>query len=400
MPSPLLAHWSLDPAVVFLNHGSFGACPRVVMEEQTRLRAQMERQPVQFFSRELGPLLDDARRELASFVGGDPELLAFVPNATTAVNAVLRSLDLAPGDELLTLSHAYNACRNALTYVADRTGARVVVVDVPFPLQDEEQVMTAVLDAVTSRTRLALLDHITSPTGLVLPLERLVRALRARGVESLVDGAHAPGHVALDLKALDAAWYTGNCHKWLFAPKGAAFLHVRRDLRDDVRPTVISHGANAPTHERSRYHLEFDWAGTTDFTPYLSIPAGLRFGAALVPGGWEGLRQRNRALALAARSLLCERLDVQPPCPDDMIGALASVPLPDGEGEKPGGTFPVDPLQRALLARFAVEVPIVAFPRWPKRLVRVSAQAYNSVEDYRTLADGLSVLLTERQVSS
>jgi isopenicillin-N epimerase len=392
-PSALADRWLLDPDVVFLNHGSFGACPREVLDEQRALRERMERQPVQFFVRDLEGLVDDARAALGEFVGAPAPQLAFVPNATAAVNAVLRSFELQPGDELLTTSHAYNACRNALEFVAARADARVVVADAPFPVSSAAEVVEAVVSRATRRTRLALLDHITSPTGLVWPIAELVQALSERGVETLIDGAHAPGHVPLDLRALGATYYTGNCHKWLFAPKGAAFLFVDESRLDSVRPIAISHGANSPRADRSRFLVEFDWTGTDDPTPFLCIPAGLRFGAGLLEGGWPALMERNRALALQARDVLCEARGVSPPSPDAMIGALAAVPLPDGEGDPPASALYADPLQDALRERFSIEVPIVPFPRWPHRLVRVSAQAYNTVEQYRWLAEALDACL-------
>jgi isopenicillin-N epimerase len=385
--------WTLDPGVTFLNHGSFGACPAAVLEAQERLRARMEREPVSFFVRDLEGLLDAARAELAAFLGADPGDLVFVPNATAGANAVLRSLRFEPGDEVLTTTHAYNACRNALAFAAERAGARVVVADVPFPLSSAGAVVEAVLACVGPRTRLALLDHVTSPTGLVFPIERLVRELADRGVDTLVDGAHAAGMLPLDLRAVGAAYYTGNCHKWLCAPKGAGFLHVRRDRQAAVRPLSISHGANSPRTDRTRFQLEFDWTGTDDPTPYLCVPEAIRWLGSLLPGGWTEVRERNHRLALEARRILCAALRVPLPCPDDMIGALAAVPLPDGSPGVPASPLYGDPLQELLFERYAVEVPVVPWPAPPKRLVRVSAQLYNTEADYHRLADALGRVL-------
>ncbi len=205
--------WQLDPTVTFLNHGAFGACPSAVLAQQQAFRQQLELEPLRFVMREFEPLLDTARAALAAFVNADPADLVFVPNATTGVNSVLRSLTFEAGEELLSTSHAYNACRNALAFVAQRWSAKIVVVDVPFPVEHAEQIVQAVLDCVTSRTRLALLDHITSPTALIFPIQRLVKALAQHGIDSLVDGAHAPGMVPLNLLDIGAAYYTGNCHK-------------------------------------------------------------------------------------------------------------------------------------------------------------------------------------------
>jgi isopenicillin-N epimerase len=269
----------------------------------------------------------------------------------------------------------------------------VVVARVPFPLADEAGVLDVVLGAVTPRTRLALLDHVTSPTGLVLPLTRLVAALEARGVDTLVDGAHAPGMLALDLQALGAHYYAGNCHKWLCAPKGAAFLWVRRDRQAAIRPLIVSHGANSPRTDRSRFRLEFDWTGTHDPTAYLAVPQAIQTLGEAVPGGWPALMARNRALALEARTLLCAALGVAPPSPEAMIGALAAVPLPDGPRPVPPAR---DPLQVALFERFAIEVPVIAWPTSPRRLLRVSCQLYNTRGQYTRLAEAVSALLARR----
>jgi isopenicillin-N epimerase len=391
--NPLRSHWTLDPEVRFLNHGSFGACPKPVLAEQEELRARIEREPVLFLARELEQRLDEVRSSLAPFLGVAPEDVVPVSNATTGVNAVLRSLELRPGDEILLTDHGYNACRNTAEFVAEREGARVTVARVPFPLRTGDEVLEAVFAAVGPRTVLALLDHVTSPTGIVFPIAELVAGLRERGVETLVDGAHAPGMLPLDLRALDAAYYTGNLHKWVCAPKGAAFLHVRRDLQRRIRPQVLSHGANSPRSDRSRFLLEFDFTGTDDPTAFLCVPACLRFLGGLFPGGWEELRRRNRELVLRARGLLCESLGVQPPAPESMIGSLATVPLPDGAPAARPDAFAIDPLQRALFERHRIEVPVFPWPAPPRRFVRVSAAAYNAMPEYEALAGALGAEL-------
>jgi isopenicillin-N epimerase len=379
-------HWTLDPQITFLNHGSFGATPSVVLERQNELRAQMEREPVRFFVRELEPLLDQARRTLAEFIGADPEGLAFVPNATAGVNAVLRSLDLDKFDELLVTDQEYNASRNALEYVAGMAGAKIVVVEIPFPIESADVVVERVLAAVTDRTRLLLIDHITSQTALIFPIERIVKEVASRGVDTLVDGAHAPGFLPLDVRAIGAAYYTGNLHKWVCAPKGAAFLYVRENRRRSVHPVAISHGANATREDRSRYLLEFDWTGTFDPTAWLCVPDALAF--MHEHGGWAEVMRRNRALALLARDLLCDALQIAKPAPDDMLGAMAAVPLPDGTQHIAPSLYG-DPLQDKLLFAHAIEVPIVPWPAPPKRVLRVSAQLYNELGDYERLAAAL-----------
>src|SRR5262245_56474118 len=322
------ALWPLERGLAFLNHGSYGACPREVLETQAALREEMEAEPVRFLGRELDDRLDAAREALAAFVGADADDLAFVSNATSGVNAVLRSLAFSPSDELLTTDHAYQACRNTLDYVASRSGAAVTVAVVPFPVSSPDAIVAVVMAKVTPRTRLALLDHITSPTGCILPVERLIAELSRRGVETLVDGAHAPGMVPVDLRTLGATYYSANCHKWICAPKGSAFLWVRRDRQADIHPLTISHGATGEHPGRTRFRLEFDWTGTQDPTAWLSVPKAIDYMGKLVSGGWPALMARNRALALAARELLCAAAGTPPGCPEEMIGSLASVILP------------------------------------------------------------------------
>jgi isopenicillin-N epimerase len=381
--------WPLDPAITFLNHGSYGACPKAVLEHQAALRAELEAEPVLFLGRSLDARLDVARARLAAFVGADPDDLAFVTNATGGVNAVLRSLAFSPGDELLTTDHCYAACKNTLDYVAGRLGAKVNVAVVPFPLSSPDEVVAAVLAKATPKTKLALLDHITSPTALVLPIAKLVSELAARGIDTVVDGAHGPGMVPLDLTALGAAYYTGNCHKWLCTPKGSAFLWVRRDRQAAVHPLTISHGHTGEREGRTRFRLEFDWMGTSDPTAWLTVPMAIDYLGALLPGGWPALMARNRALALEGRALLCAAAGTPPVCPEEMVGSIASVRLADSPLKKPAWRQP-DPLQPRLFGEWGIEVPIMRWPAAPKRLIRISAQLYNRREQYVRLAGALA----------
>jgi isopenicillin-N epimerase len=399
------APWLLEPDISFLNHGSFGACPAPVIEAQRAWRQRMEAEPVRFLGRELEGHLDEARREVAAFLGADADGLAFVPNATTGVNAVLASLRFEPGDELLANDHEYNATLNALHAAARRDGAKVVIVHIGFPIADPSQVVEAYLDAVTPRTRLALVSHVTSPTALVLPVAQLVRELDRRGVDTLVDGAHAPGMLPLDLAALGAAYWTGNGHKWLCAPKGSGVLHVRADVRHRVRPLVISHAANDDRTDRSRFLQGFDWTGTGDPTAYLSMPAAIRYVGGLHEAGWSGLMEANRALAREGRTRICHALDTPAAAPDTMLGSMAAIPL----GAVAPNAAAAQRLQALLFDEDRIEVPVIAWPvkaalapgAAPSRtLIRISAQRYNRPEEYEWLADRLSTRLRERSPRS
>lgn len=397
LPASVAQQWTLDPGVTYLNHGSYGACPLPVLDVQQELRARLERQPMHFMARELPPLWDEALATLARFVHCEARDLVFVPNATAGVNAVLRALRFAPSDELLTTQHAYNACRNALDYVASQTGARVVVACVPFPLRDASLAVDAVLGAVTAKTKLVLLDHVTSPTGLVFPLAACVAALKARGIDTLVDGAHALGMMPLNLKELGAAYYTANCHKWLCAPKGAAMLYVDAERQQYIQPLVVSHGYNAPHAPLSRFRTAFDWPGTHDPTAYLCVPAAINFMGALLPGGWPAIYGHNTLLVRAARRALCATLGCVTPAPDALLGSLASVPLPPSAASTALASpldWP-DPWQRRLWETYRIEVPVFVWPRAPSRYLRISAQVYNCREHYERLASALTELMAD-----
>lgn len=378
--------WALEPGTRHLNHGSFGAVLEEVIELQTAWRLRLEANPTRFVFRELQSAIDRSRDEVAGFVGADPAGIVPVRNATSGVASVLRSLEPTIGsrDQILTTAHDYNAIRQILEFTALRTGAEVVVATVPFPLASPQDVTEAVIDRVTGRTRLAVIDHVTSPTALVYPIEEIVAALEP-DVPVLVDGAHGPGQVGLELDRLGASWYTGNLHKWVCAPKGAAFLHSRSDRLEMTVPTVISHGYNAPAAEPGdRYRLLFDWLGTDDFSAWAVVPDVLRLVGGLEAGGWDAVMKRNHELVLEGRRVIADALGTELPAPDEMIGTMAAIQMPDGEGPDPGSEL--SPLMGDLIDRDFATL-IMNWPAWPRQLLRISAHQYNNFEEYRALAE-------------
>ena len=390
-----VATWQLDPDVVHLNHGSFGACPIEVLERQSELRAELESNPVAFMLHRYQPALEEARSAMADFVGAEPEGLVFVANATYGVNSVLRSLEpgWSTGDEILITSHTYNACANAVRASAARVGASVVVADLPFPVSGPDEVVAAITGAVTDRTALVLVDHVTSPTAIRLPVEEIVATIDPR-IPVLVDGAHAPGMIDVDLADLGAAFYTANCHKWLCSPKGAAFLWVAEPYRHLAMPASVSHGYNDGwPGSGSRFHAQFDWTGTDDPTARLCLPTALQVMADHHPDGWPGVRAANHALVLAGRDVVAEALGVDRPAPDAMLGSIAALSVPAAAEPSPS-IF--DPLAEALHTRWSIEVPVFAWPESPRRLLRISAQQYNTIDDYRALATAVEAEMGRR----
>ena len=364
--------WALDPDFLTVNHGSYGATPRIVLAAQDEWRRRMEAQPTRFFSRELPGALRDAAAVLAGALSAEADDVVFVPNATTGCNAVLRSMRLSAGDEILHASHVYNAVRNTMVYVAERSGAKVVSAELPFPRPDKKTVLANIEKAITKNTRIAVIDHITSPSGLVLPIAEIVALCHAAGVPVLVDGAHGPGQVPLDLKTLDADWYVGNCHKWWSAPKGCGFLYARGDRRTELHPVTISHGYGAG------FTKEFDWTGTIDPTAYLALPAALDFFNRL---GGVALMERNRLLAAEAGALLASTLGTEVGARPEMAGAMALVRLPFDMSPTREAVIPV----RAILQAAGTDCPVHGLAGGP--WLRLSAYAYNEMADYKRLAE-------------
>lgn len=367
--------WTLDPTVHYLNHGSFGATPRTVLAAQARLRTELELEPIEFLGRQWPARVAAVRERLARFVGASPEGLCLVPNATTGVQAAIDAVDWRAGDEVVVGDHGYNAVKQALRRLADQRGVEVVQARIPFPLADREQVVGAFAAAIGPRTRLVVVDHVTSATALVCPVYELVALSRARGVAILVDGAHAPGMLPLDLDSLGADFYTGNLHKWVCAAKGTALLYVAAPWRSRVHAPVTSHGYGLGLH------AEFDWPGTFDPTAWLSLPEALDHGGAL---GWPTLRAHNHALVQEGRERVARALGVTLPHPDDpaLYGSMAAIPFPAGApGDGPA-------LTARMYAQHRVEVPFTSYDG--RVWIRVSGQAYNAPGDYSALASALA----------
>ena len=385
--------WSLDPDVLHLNHGSFGACPSRILERNTQLRQQMESNTSRFFEQELPELFETAREALGLFLGAPAQDLVFVDNATTGVSTVLANLDLTDGDRILVTDHGYNACSNAARYFANRASAEIDVINLRFPGSDANEIVEEILGACTARTRLLLIDHITSPTALIMPLEVIIPAVQQRGIQVLVDGAHAPGMLPLRLTELGADYYTGNCHKWMCAPKGTAFLYIRPEHQLKFHPLTISHGMNRPVGDSTRFRLEFDWIGTRDLTGFLTLPTLIGYMDGISNEGWAGIMARNRALAVEARDLIGQELGLEPPCPVDMIGSLATVCLPNSKRTTLTDYHAIDPLKEILRHNHGIEVSLSAWPSPAGRYLRVSAQLYNSLSHYQQLTKALQLEL-------
>jgi isopenicillin-N epimerase len=376
-------HFLLEPGLVFLNHGSFGACPAEVLEVQQRWQREMERNPVEFLGRRSASLLGAARERLAAAVGSRPEDLVFVSNATTGVNTAARSLALERGDEVVATDHEYGACDAAWEHLCSRAGARLVRVRIPLPFRGEE-LADRLLEAVTPRTRAIALSHVTSTTALVFPVEEVCRRARERGLLTVVDGAHAPGQVALDLERLDADFYTGNCHKWLCAPKGAAFLWVRRQWQARVEPPVVSWGFRAEGEDLDCMvgHTDLEhrvlWQGTRDVSAFLAVPAAIDF---LARHHWDERRADCHRLAVETRARINGLTGLPPIAAEDDVPLMAAVALP-----------PCDPsaVRSFLRDRHRIEIP--GTPHGDRPLLRVSFHLYNTRAEADALVEALSEL--------
>jgi len=383
-PAPLgldlLSHWLLDPDVSFLNHGCFGATPRAVLEAQTAWRRRIERRPVELLDRRRDALLAEAKLAVGEFIGAAAVDFGFVTNATGGVNAVLRSLRLGAGDELVMTDHVYSACRQTIRFIERESGATSIEAEVPFPVECPDEIVACIAGALSDRTRLVLVDHIASSTAVIFPVRRIIELCRDRGIDVLVDGAHAPGMVELDVAGLGAAYYTGNLHKWVCAPKGAAFLWVRPDRQAGIHPNTISHFLDEGLSN------EFNWQGTRDITAWLCVPDSIEF---MRQFGWDNVRRHNHAMAVWVQSMLSRLWAVPASTPPDgsMLGSMATLPLPGGVRARFADP---DAFQARLYDQHRIEVPIIEFKdRW---WIRVSCQVYNEPGQYERLGEAVMEL--------
>ena len=388
-PAPICpdvkSEWLLDRKVAFLNHGSFGAVPRCVFVEQTRWRLRIEAEPVELLGRRAAALLEQARMPVGQWLGMAASDFGFVTNATEGINAVLQSITLRPEDELLTTTHVYHAVRQSMKHAARRAGAGYREIEIPLPVQSAGQVADLVLSGMTPATRLLVVDHITSPTAIIFPIERITAECAARGVDVLIDGAHAPGMVPLNVPATGATYYAGNLHKWACAPKGCGFLWVRPDRQSAIHPLIVSH------YLGEGFAREFGWQGTRDISGWLSVPRAIAFMSEI---GWEQIMAHNHAMAAWVQQMLCEAWDVGPISPADgtMLGSMATVALPEvlsGLTESEAAV-----VQQKLYDEHRIEAPLM---RWGGRTyLRPCCQIYNLAEEYERLAVAIKQIAMNR----
>ncbi|CAN5768223.1 aminotransferase class V-fold PLP-dependent enzyme [soil metagenome] len=372
----------LDPSVTFLNHGSFGACPKPVFSEYQRWQLELERQPVEFLGRRADDLLFKARQRLGSYLNVPADTLVFVTNATAGVNVVIRSLDLEPEDEVLTTDHEYGACTMSWEWLLGKVGARLVKHEIPTPVNDPEELVESILSSVTDRTKAIYLSHITSPTALILPIRQICCRAREMGILTIIDGAHAPGQIALDLEELGADIYTGNLHKWLCAPKGAGFLYVRPEEQAWIESLIVSWGwGRSGTLGESTFVERNQWQGTRDIAAWLAVPAAIEFQE---QNDWADVRARCHLLAAEARDRINRLCGITPMSPDssEWFAQMVSCPVPSTDAKS---------LQGRLFDDYRVEVPVVDWNN--QTLVRTSFQAYNDAEDLDRLMKALEATL-------
>jgi isopenicillin-N epimerase len=383
--TPFQHLFPLDPHIVALNHGSYGSSPYTILEQYAAHKMNLERNPNRFLGYELRNLLYNATEKLAAFIHAPTEQVAYIPNTTFGVNSVIKSFSWSSSDTILTTSQAYNACKNVISEASQRYGCAIEVVDIPFPIGEDTDIVGRILEKMNENVRLIMLDHVVSPTSLILPVGEIISAARAQGIATLIDGAHAPGMLPLSMEALRPDFYVGNCHKWLCAPRGTAFLYVDRQYLDSIHPAVTSHGFNDPDPSRSRFEKEFSWLGTNDYIAYLCVPDTIALLGTLLPRGWEDIYERNHQLAIAAYELVKESLQLTPAYPNHAcFGSMATLPISDGDS--------IDLVAKAF-NEAQLDVLVYQWPGAPRRNIRLSCHLYNDIRQYEYMVSVMKRLL-------
>jgi len=383
--SSLKEYFLLDPDIVFLNHGSYGAAPKPVFEAYQNWQLRLECQPVLFLGRELAGFLQDSRAALGKYLSADADDLVYIPNATHGVNIVAHSLQLQPGDEILTSDHEYGACDYTWDFICGKTGAEYIHQSIPLPLHTEEEIVEQFWQGVTPRTKAIYLSQITSSTALRLPVEKICQRASSAGILSIIDAAHSPGQIPLDLGVLNADMVFGNAHKWMLAPKGTAFLYVRREIQDLINPLVVSWGAN-PTPDiatGSRFVDILQWTGTRDPAAALTVPTAIQF---MQDHDWDAVRRQCHLLLRQAIERICDLTKLAPlyPLDSEFYSQMGIAPLPPSD---------LAVLKNRLYDEHQVEVPLI---QWQDRqFVRISVQGYNTQKDIDTLVGALQRLLPQ-----
>lgn len=377
-----MSDFLLDPDVIFLNHGSFGACPKQVFNEYQRWQRELERQPVRFLQRELPGLLADARRQVAEYLGASPTELVFVPNPTFAANTIARCLPLGPGDEVLVSDQEYGACRFAFQFAGEEKGFRVVEQAIPLPVESNEAIVEAFWQGVTENTRLIFLSHITSTTALTLPVKQICQRAREAGILTMIDGAHAPGQIAVDLHDIGADFYTATCHKWMCAPKGSGIFYVREDKQPLIEPLIVGWGwgPEKTFHRENEFLEHHEWLGTYDPSAYLAVPAAIAWQNEFVT---DEVRQRSRDLVRLAVELAAQIDGIERVHPDSFFFQMGLIDVTAKQIE-------AEVLKSWLYETYQIEVPVI---RWRNRtFVRVSAHAYTTQHHIQVLIQALQAM--------
>ncbi len=373
----------LDPDIHYLNHGSFGACPEPVFDQMVQFQKELEWEPIDFLDKTILPRMAHARKTLAAYVNCPADDLVYFPNPTTAINMVARSLVLRPGDEILTTNHEYGAMDRTWRFIAEKHGAHYINHPIPLPVTTHEEFVETFWQGVTEKTKVIFLSHITSQTALIFPVKEICRRARQAGILTIIDGAHAPGQIPVDLADIQPDIYTGACHKWLCAPKGAAFLYASKEVQSWLEPLVVSWGYQSENPSDSQFIDYHQWQGTRDVSAFLSVPAAIQFQQ---DNQWQTVQYHCRELLISAREQLLEVTGLPPICPDrwDWFVQMAALRLPEVDIAK---------LKTWLYDQYRVEVPVYRWQGEP--FLRVSIQAYNTAEDVSALVEGVAKLLKQ-----